>query len=889
MAVINSGGSVEIDAAGVASINNFTSAEASNIKVQNNCLYTITTGAVGSATTGNILLRKTGSVANLESNHTFVVQQLRFTANDTSSDPAQAGVHINFKGAKVYLTTGGMDASQIAPFKGNAQSQFIFKGGGTTWNAKYPDVEIDGSTFIYEGGGDGNFCKSPLATVKNVTMLWTSTSPSLFVLGMQQSWLDSNKPDAWRGFTLQSIKGNYLVAPFSWSQNQLTNLRPNNAFQVMADFSYNVSPVGTRPTALRRSYRRNPNLAMPTSYWGAVTVNMTYLWIDLNTTLSSTGEITTTKTYLRNVDYIAGAGTNAGETGDDILTVRFEPTFIDPVGNKLADVSAVITNTNAATSYANAIGNLNAKLAASGITAADGQFIITEPATKDYTSNASHRTDSITIRNRVRTQAWHKWWEGRAKLIPICDSRSTTGVAVNTGYAATDYAYSYRRAGSVFDSGAFSTATPFTTSVTLTADVNYNTSSNTSGITVTYSSATGVTTLALPDGSITLDRMHKALVDFHANPDNNEAITTVPMSFVPSVLTYSDKLSITGTPLAIIVAGEKVKTLATTQTASFNTAGNPTIQVPYVDALGSRAQIFGLDPEEFGITWHLRYKLASGSTWTNISGTGNTAVILVAQDTYDVQIRAPGYDWESALSLDTTVSLSLNAVLRYQVSSNNTPQYTMTYDAVLEAIFQYDATAMKVSVSNTTAGILQPGFAELYRATQRIQHIPALVWVWTAPVTANATSQKILIPSGNPISMYLTDASTNTVKITCPVIHADTGQSADDRVRGNPSGYSIILGSPATAESAGLQSAIVSDLLAKLGGTGFVPDTHSLVQLTEAVDAVPTVAEIWSHNDRTLTTAPGLTPEQAADMEEIRAKAHSAQDAANAVWSKQLP
>lgn len=813
MAVINSGGSVEIDAAGVASINDFTNAAASNIKVQNGAIYTITTGAVGTNATGNILLRKTGSVANLESNHTFVVQQLRFTANDTSSDPAQAGVHINFKGAKVVFTTGGMDASQIAPFKGNAQSQFVFKGGGTTWNAKYPDVEIDGSTFIYEGGGDGNFCKSPLATVQNVTMLWTSTSNSLFVLGMQQSWLDSNKPDAWRGFTLQSIKGNSLIAPFSWNQNQLTNLRPNNAFQVMADFSYNVSPVGTRPTALRRSYRRNPNTAMPTSYWGAVVVNMTYLWIDLNTTLSSAGAITTEKTYLRNVDYIAGAGTNAGETGDDILTVRFEPTFIDPVGNTLADVSAVITNTNAATSYANAIGNLNARLAASGITAADGQFIITEPATKDYTSNASHRTDSVTIRNRTRTQAWHKWWEGRAKLIPICDSRSTTGITVVNGYAATDYAYSYRRAGSVFDAGAFSTAAPFTASVTLTADVNYNSAASTTGVTVTYNSATGVTTLALPDGSITLDRMHKALVDFHANPDNNEAITTVPMSFVPSVLTYSDKLSITGTPLAIIVAGEKVKTLATTQTASFNTAGNPTIQVPYVDALGSRAQIFGLDPEEFGITWHLRYKLASGSTWTNMSGNGNAAVILVAQDTYDVQVRAPGYDWKT-VTFDTTLSLSLDLNLSYQASANNTPQYTMPFSAVLEAIFSYDPTSMQVAVANTTGGILQPGFAELYQATQRIMHLSGLVWSWTNPIKANATSQKIIIPNGNPLQMFLTAASNSSVKLTCPVIHEDNGQSADDRVRGNATGYSIILGSPATAESAGLQAAIVADILA---------------------------------------------------------------------------
>ena len=261
-----------------------------------------------------------------------------------------------------------------------------------------------------------------------------------------------------------------------------------------------------------------------------------------------------------------------------------------------------------------------------------------------------------------------------------------------------------------------------------------------------------------------------------------------------------------------------------------------TNQIPVADVNGSRASISGTDPQGFGVTWFLRWKKTSGGSWTNASGTGNTTQIVVDQDTYTVQARVPGYDWKT-VEFDTTLSLSLDLNLSYQVSANNTPQYTMTYDAELEAIFQYDATAMKVSVVNSTSGILSPGFAELYRATQRIQHIPALVWSWTAPVTANATSQKILIPSGNPISMFLTDASTNTVKITCPVIHADTGQSADDRVRGNASGYSIILGSPATAESAGLASQIISGL----GGPGYDTSEHGLSVIEELVQQVKTL------------------------------------------------
>jgi hypothetical protein len=256
-------------------------------------------------------------------------------------------------------------------------------------------------------------------------------------------------------------------------------------------------------------------------------------------------------------------------------------------------------------------------------------------------------------------------------------------------------------------------------------------------------------------------------------------------------------------------------------------------EVPVADVNGSRASVSGLDPQAFGVTWFLRWKKTSASTWTTSSGTGNTTQIVVDTAVYSVQARVPGYDWKT-VEFDSALSLSLDMNLQYQVSANNTPQYTMTYEAVLEAIFQYDATAMKVSVANTTSGILQPGFAELYQATQRIQHIPALVWTWTGPVSANATSQKILIPTGNPISMYLTDASTNTVKITCPVIHADTGQSADDRVRGNPSGYSIILGSPATAESAGLAAQIISGL----GGSGYTEAEASQVALKALIDEV---------------------------------------------------
>ena len=267
-------------------------------------------------------------------------------------------------------------------------------------------------------------------------------------------------------------------------------------------------------------------------------------------------------------------------------------------------------------------------------------------------------------------------------------------------------------------------------------------------------------------------------------------------------------------------------------TGTVTAQSGTTINIAYQDASGLRANIFNLDPEGFNETWYLRYKKNSGGAWTNVSGTGNTSTVLMDVALYDVQVRSPGYDWKT-LQIDTAKTQILDAALSYQVSSTNVPQWDMSYDVALANAFQYDSVSMKVAVTNTTSAIIQPGFAELYRATQRIQHLPDLVWTWTNPVTANSSTQKILIPPDNPIHMVLTAASNASVKLTVPVIYSDTGASADDRVLGNSSGYSIILGSPATAESAGLRSEIVSDIIAKIGGTGFTVDTHSLVEVKD--------------------------------------------------------
>lgn len=259
------------------------------------------------------------------------------------------------------------------------------------------------------------------------------------------------------------------------------------------------------------------------------------------------------------------------------------------------------------------------------------------------------------------------------------------------------------------------------------------------------------------------------------------------------------------------VAGTTLFSHRTTGLMTFGAGTN--FNTAFKDVDGLRVSVTGINPQGFTVTGHLRYRKQGTTTWTNTTYTTNTITLLMEEAIYDVQVRCPGYDWKTT-EVDAAKTLLLDVGLQYQVSANNTPQFTMPFSAALEAIFSYDATSMQVATDNTTGGILQPGFAEMYQATQRIMHLSGLVWAWTNPIKANATSQKIIIPTGNPLQMFLTAASNSSVKLTCPVIHEDSGESADDRVRGNASGYSIILGSPATAESAGLQAAIVADILA---------------------------------------------------------------------------
>lgn len=290
--------------------------------------------------------------------------------------------------------------------------------------------------------------------------------------------------------------------------------------------------------------------------------------------------------------------------------------------------------------------------------------------------------------------------------------------------------------------------------------------------------------------------------------------------------TASSVWSITGTTLTTKSSAlTRGTSLYEEHTNGLITAVNgATIGIPIKDALGARATILNLDPQNFGITWYLKYRKVGTTTWTYESGTGNYAALLVDLDIYEIQIRAPGYTWVTR-TMDTSLGLTLDANLSFQVAKDNVnPQYTKPYDVTKSNAFQFDAIKYAVEVTNTTGFVMNVSFADLYRALQRVLHLPSLVWIWTSPVKAVTSSETFAIPADNSVWFYLSDDSNQTVQLYCPVIHEENSTSAIDRVKGNTDGFSIILGSTASAETAGLVQSVID----KLGGLGYDSNTHCL-------------------------------------------------------------
>ena len=284
----------------------------------------------------------------------------------------------------------------------------------------------------------------------------------------------------------------------------------------------------------------------------------------------------------------------------------------------------------------------------------------------------------------------------------------------------------------------------------------------------------------------------------------------------------------------------KGSTMNEARTNSLMTASNgATISIPFEDSLGLRGTVLGLDPKSLGGSWYLRYRLQGATTWTEMSGTGNSAAVLLASGIYDIEAAANGYD-RKATTLDTTLSLSIDMSLSTQLAADETPQYLKAFDSAISNIFNFDTATGTVIVTNTTGDIIMPSYAEMYRAVDRIMNDPALVWSFTNPVKTNSVAQAITIPNGNPLEMVLSANSNASVQLTCSIVLASTGALAYSRIKGNASGYQIILGSPGDATSAGLKNSIVTELKAILGGAGYNETKHSLIDIKTTLDEVQT-------------------------------------------------
>jgi hypothetical protein len=172
------------------------------------------------------------------------------------------------------------------------------------------------------------------------------------------------------------------------------------------------------------------------------------------------------------------------------------------------------------------------KLAASGTTNDKGNFIITEPETKDYSNNNSRRTDSITIQNRARTQAYHKWWEKDTKLIILGDSRGSIGTAPGDNYINSNFTFTIRKPGYVFYTETRKMIAPYKPDITLDIDVCYdkNFMYDVSDIVVSYDSLTKSTSVVLPGRVVTLDELYIAIIRFHANYQNTDIMSTCPLT-----------------------------------------------------------------------------------------------------------------------------------------------------------------------------------------------------------------------------------------------------------------------------------------------------------------------------------------------------------------------
>lgn len=549
MAVANNGTNVL-----VSGVNLLTAFNSTNVKIQDGCIYTITNSAKGNDTNGSILLTKAKSNnITLDGRNTYICNTAQIN-NGTASDAIIDNTYISIKDAKLVMKTNVM-SEIIAPMKGNSETQIHYKGNGCTWNSKHPGTDLNGSTIFFEAGGDGHLGKHKLAKIENVKMIWKTTTRNEFVLGMHPNWDDTKKPSPMKGLRFISVLGNDYVSFFTWNSTT-TPADINNAFLVNPDWCYDVSLPNTKPDSIRRSYRRGDVTLLSTSYWSNINMNLTYLWVDPYTTLSSTGVLDSGKTYLNKINYL-GTGTSGTDNASDIIAMRFNPTLQDTQGITLDNVNIVVINNNVNT-LENITGLFRDKIACLGYTTLAGKFSIEEPTIKNYIDTNSYITDSLVFKNRTANK-FHKWWETDSKLIIVHDSRNTLGSVMGETYE--DFTIFYRKKGYIFEQENNTFKQPYNPTKTLSIDLNYN-KTLLSSLSVSYNN--GITTIVLPDNEVSLDLIYKSIIDFHSSTESVKIRTILPITQnTEGIFTFTNKLIFNTTSGSKIITndGDLIKTM----------------------------------------------------------------------------------------------------------------------------------------------------------------------------------------------------------------------------------------------------------------------------------------------------------------------------------------
>lgn len=574
--------------------NTFTDAVTATAFTQNGQTYTINTAAAP----GKILLPLTGTnIAALASNNVIQCGSVPQVQNGTSADTSSTTSFVDLSGVTLQCIGSGTVAEVVAGMKANAYTKIVFGGAGNAapWSSKHVNY-IDGATFIYaSNGADGHLGFNPGGYVRNVKLVFLQTTATTIILAGQQIW-SANKPVSADGLRFISVNGNDQISVFTWTNGNVMpwggggTTIPNEAFMVYKDFTYDVALPNNRPTAIRRSYRRASIAPVTQSIWtGIASINVTFLWIDPKTTLSATGVLDSTPTYLRALDY-NNTGTVAADNNSDVIAYTFEPTILDNNLAGITNAQIAVRNTNALCNTETK-GVFRSKIACAGITGSNGKFVITEPGSKTQSTyvnaNAGFDTDSFVIQNRTATSVWHRWWETGKKFIPIATSQGTTGATFGDSYLSSDYQLYIRKPGFMFVQKGLTLDGPKTQSEILVADTAYNSGLSTTGITVSHT--TGTTTVSIGAGTFTVDQIYKALQDFHGNAANTQAGTVISHSWNGSKLSFTTATVINTNAATIIEPGSKLTIMETTGTFSF-TAGTISNCV-LIDSTGTKSRI----------------------------------------------------------------------------------------------------------------------------------------------------------------------------------------------------------------------------------------------------------------------------------------------------------